>query len=238
MIDLTVVRLTTRGLFGRRRFLLLLPLPVLLIGLALLSEALGATPTDWGEPVVVGLGFTVVLPVIALVVGASVLGSEIDNGTVVHLLAKPLPRRVIVLSKLAVAVTVTTAAVGGGMAVTGLVAGSGRLALGLLVGTAAGALVYTSVFLALSVVIRRAVLVGLVYVLVWEGMIPQFVPATRALSIRHYAVTVADRIAATDLFDGAVPPALALWMVGVLTVGATVLAIERLRSFRLAGEVA
>lgn len=35
----TVAWITARGLFGRRRVLLLLPLPALLIGLALLCEA-------------------------------------------------------------------------------------------------------------------------------------------------------------------------------------------------------
>ncbi len=51
-----------------------------------------------------GLGLAVVLPVIALIVGTGVLGSEIDDGTLAHILAKPLPRREIVISKLVVAV--------------------------------------------------------------------------------------------------------------------------------------
>ena len=49
----------------------------------------------------VGLGLAVVLPVIALIVGTGVLGSEIDDGTIVHILTKPLPRRDIILAKLA-----------------------------------------------------------------------------------------------------------------------------------------
>ena len=48
-----------------------------------------------------------VLPVLALIIGTGVLGSEIDDGTLVHILAKPLSRREILLSKLAVAVGVT-----------------------------------------------------------------------------------------------------------------------------------
>lgn len=236
MIDPTVLRLTWRGLFGRRRFLLLLPLPALLVGLALLAEVLGASPSDWAQPVLVGLGFVVVLPVMALVVGASVLGSEIDDGTVVHILAKPLPRRAIVLAKLVVAVLVTTLTVGAGMVLAGLIAGSGELALGLLAAVAVGALAYSALFLVLSLVTRRPVLIGLVYILVWEGLLANLMEGTRVLSIQQYAVTVADTVAGTPLLTGTVSMPVALIMAGVITVAATLLAIDRLRSFSVAGE--
>ncbi len=91
-MNLTIIRITARALFGRRRFFLLLPVPLLVIGIALLARQLGASVNDWGRPVIVALGFAVVLPVIALVVGTGVLGSEIDDGTIAHILAKPLPR--------------------------------------------------------------------------------------------------------------------------------------------------
>src|SRR5258705_7944028 len=122
-----------RAMIGRRRFLLLLPLPALLIGLAVLTESLGAHPQDWVQPVIVGLGLAVVLPVIALIVGTGVLGSEIDDGTLAHILAKPLPRREIVFSKLVVAYVITAVTSGVPLAVAGFIAGSGRLAGGLAV---------------------------------------------------------------------------------------------------------
>ena len=75
-MNLTIARITARGLFGRRRFLLLLPLPLLLVGLAVLPDSFGAAPRELGPvTVLVGLGFAVVLPVIALIVGTGVLGS-------------------------------------------------------------------------------------------------------------------------------------------------------------------
>jgi ABC-2 type transport system permease protein len=236
MINLTIVRITLRGLFGRRRFLLLLPLPALVVGMALLADGLGAPPEEWGPPVLVGLGFVAVLPVLALIVGASVLGSEIDDGTAVHVLAKPLPRREIVLSKLLVAFVVTTLVAGSGMLLTGLVAGSGRLGAGLLAGTAVGALAYTSLFLAVSLLTRRPVLVGLAYILVWEGLLTNLLDGTRVLSIQHYAVSIADATARTDVLTGTLSTPVALAMAGAITVAATVLAIDRLRSFALTGD--
>jgi ABC-2 type transport system permease protein len=236
MMNPTIVRITLRGLLGRRRFLLLLPLPALLVGMAVLAEALGGTPAEWGGPILVGLGIAVVLPVMALIVGASVLGSEIDDGTLVHILTKPLPRSEIVLSKLLVAVGVSTVTVGAGMVLAGLVAGSASLALGLLAGTVVGVLAYSALFLALSLVTRRPVLVGLVYILIWEGLLGNVVSGTRVISIQQYVVTISERVAGTSLFEGSVSLPVSLAMAAVVTAAATVLAVDRLRSFSLAGE--
>jgi ABC-2 type transport system permease protein len=235
-MNMTIARITARALVGRRRFLLLLPLPLLLVGLAVLSDSLGATPAEWVPPVVLGLGFGVVLPVMALIVGTGVLGSEIDDGTIVHILAKPLPRREIILAKLVVAFAITAVAVGVPMYVCGLIARSGQLALALAAASALGALAYCALFLALSLLTRRPVLVGLLYVLIWEGVLGNLFTGTRVLSIRQYVITVADRLAATDMLTGRVSLTLALIMAAVFTVAATVLAIDRLRSFSVAGE--
>jgi ABC-2 type transport system permease protein len=236
MINTTVVRITLRGLLGRRRFLFLLPLPALVVGLAVLSDSLGATPEEWAQPILIGLGVAVVLPVLALIVGASVLGSEIDDGTVVHVLAKPLPRSEILLSKLVVAVGVTALTAGAGMALAGLVAGSGRLALGLLAGTVVGALAYSAFFLALSLLTRRPVLIGLLYILIWEGLLGNLLSGTRVLSIQQYVITVVEWAGDTTLFEGSLSVPVSLVMAGAVTVVATGLAIDRLRSFSVAGE--
>ncbi|WP_343448369.1 ABC transporter permease subunit [Micromonospora oryzae] len=232
----TVSWLTLRGLFGRRRFLLLLPLPMVLVGLAVLSRWLGVTPRDWGPPVLVGLGLAVVLPVVALIVGTGVLGAEIDDGTVVHILTKPLPRWQIVLPKLAVATAVTGVTVALPLYAAGLLADSARLGLALAAASAVGALAYSALFLALSLLTRRPVLLGLVYVLIWEGLLGSVVSGTRVLSIQQYVITLADRIAPTDLLLGDVSVPVAAVMSALISVGFTVLAIDRLRSFSMAGE--
>jgi ABC-2 type transport system permease protein len=232
----TVAYITTRGLFGRRRALLLLPLPVLLVGLALLCRAYDVNPADWGPPVLIGLGLAVVLPVIALIVGTGVLGSEVDDGTIVHILSKPLPRRDIILAKLGVAVAVTAVTATVPLFIAGYLASSARLGVGLAVAAAVGACAYSSLFLLLSLLTRRPVLLGLVYILVWEGLLGRFVSGTRVLSIEQYVITIADRIAPTDLLTGQVSLPVAVVMSVVFTVGGAVVAVDRLRSFSIAGE--
>jgi ABC-2 type transport system permease protein len=232
----TIAWITARGLFGRRRFLLLLPLPVLLIGLAVIGRASGVDPDHWGSAVILGLGFAVVLPVVSLIVGTGVLGSEIDDGTVVHILSKPLPRYEIIFAKLAVAVGVTAATVGIPMYVAGVLADSVGFGLSLVAASAVGSAAYCALFLALSLVTRRPVLLGLVYVLVWEGLLSNVVSGTRVLSIQQYVMAMADRMSPTSILSGNVSIPVAAVMSALFFVGATALAVNRLRSFSVAGE--
>jgi ABC-2 type transport system permease protein len=232
----TVAWITARGLLGRRRFLLLFPLPILLVGLAALSRGFGVTSSEWGPAVIYGLGFAVVLPVVALIVGTGVLGAEIDDGTIVHILSKPLPRWRIILPKLLVAAAVTAVTVAVPLYIVGVLAEGVRLGLALVASSAIGALAYSAIFVALSLMTRRPVLVGLVYVLIWEGLLGNIVSGTKSLSVQQYVVTITDWIAGTPLLDASVGRVTSVVMSVLVTVGFTWLAIERMRSFSVAGE--
>ena len=232
----TVAWITARGLFGRRRVLLLLPLPLLLIGLAALCRAYDVNPADWGTPVLVGLGLAVVLPVISLIVGTGVLGSEVDDGTIVHILTKPLPRRDIILAKLGIAIGVSAVTAAVPLFVAGALADSVRLGAGLAVAAVVGACAYSAFFLLLSLLTRRPVLLGLVYILVWEGLLGRFVSGTRVLSIEQYVITIADRIAPTAILEARVSVTVSIVLAAIFVLGCTVAAVDRLRSFSMAGE--
>jgi ABC-2 type transport system permease protein len=232
----TVAWITARGLLGRRRFLLLFPLPILLVGLAALSRGFGVNAQEWAWPVIGGLGFAVLLPVTALIVGTGVLGAEIDDGTVVHILSKPLARWRIIIPKLAVSTVVTAVTAAIPLYVAGVLADGVRLGLALIAGAFVAAFAYSALFLALSLVTRRPVLVGLVYVLIWEGLMTNIISGTRVLSIQQYAVTITERIADTPLLVTSVSLPVSVVMSALVAVGFTALAIDRLRSFSVAGE--
>jgi ABC-2 type transport system permease protein len=165
-----------------------------------------------------------------------VLGAEIEDGTVVHILAKPLTRREIVLAKLVVAVAVTGLVTAVPMFVAGTVALSVRFGLALALGCLVGALGYSTVFLVLSLLTRRPVLLGLLYVLLWESLLGNLLASTRQLSIHQYAVTLADKVAPSELLSTHVGLTLSIVMSVAIVVVGTLLSIDRLRSFTLSGE--
>ena len=232
----TVALITARGLFGRRRALLLLPLPVLLIGLALICRAYDVSPDMWGRPVIVALGLAVVLPVVALIVGTGVLGSEIDDGTIVHILTKPLPRRDIILAKYAVAASVSAVVSAVPLFVAGVLAGSTKLGAALAAAAVVGALAYSALFLLFSLLSRRPVLLGLVYILVWEGLLGNFVSGTKSLSIGQYVMTITDKLAPSTIVESSVGLTTAVVMSAIFIILGTLAAINRLASFSVAGE--
>lgn len=232
----TVAYITFRGLFGRRRVLLLLPLPLLMILLAVICRANDVEPSQWGQPVIVGLGLAVLLPVTSLIVGTGVLGSEVDDGTIVHILTKPLPRRDIIIAKLLVAIAVSSVSAAVPLFITGVLADSVAFGLALVVGGVVGAIAYSALFLLLSLLSRRPVLLGLVYVLVWEGLLGRFLSGTRVLSIEQYVIALSDKIHPTDMLPGKVSTPVAIVMSAIFFVGGTLYAIRRLGSFSVAGE--
>ena len=235
-MNMTIASLTLRSLLGRKRIWLLLPLPALLIGLTLLGHLHDAVSTDWIQPIEQGLGFGVVVPVMALIIGASVIGSEIDDGTIVHILTKPLPRREILIAKLVVAAAVTAVTTGVTLFVAGVIASDLRFGVGLAVGAAIASCCYCALFVALSLVSRRPVLVGLVYILLWEGLLTHVLTSGGVISIEAYAVTIANRIGGGSLLDASVSVRTAIIMAIVFAIGGTWLGINRLKSFTLAGE--
>jgi ABC-2 type transport system permease protein len=228
--------LTLRALLGRRRALLLLPMPVLLVGLTLIATIAQSPVDHWGLVVFGHLGLGVILPLTALIVGSSVLGLEIEDGTITHILTKPLPRSEIILSKLAVAWGVTAVATVVPLVLSALIAGSPSLAVGLAVGAVVGALAYSAVFLALSVLSRRPVAIGLLYIMLWENVLVQFVNGAKVLSVQQYASTLADGISGGTLLGGNLAPMAASLLSAAFVLGGTMLATSRLRSFSLTGE--
>jgi ABC-2 type transport system permease protein len=241
MIGIVAV-LTLRQLLGRGRTILLGLLALLPVLLAV-AYRIGSEDTDqqrWVAQVLLeGLVVTTVLPLTALVYGTAALGAEIEDGTAVYLLAKPVPRSRIVAGKLFAAWALTSATV----LASGLVAGAiglagepqGGLLLGFGVALVLGSLVYVALFLLLSIATSRALIAGLVYVFVWEGLINGLFAGTRLLSIRHYTLGVADLLTSVPaaVFDAKLAPAPALVLMALLCAACVWRAIRRLERLEI-----
>jgi ABC-2 type transport system permease protein len=236
-----IVEVTLRGVLGRRRTLLVALLAAVPVVIAAIIRV-GGTTTD-GPAVTAGLLdallVTTVLPLIALVFGTGVLGSELDDGTAVYLLVKPIERWRIVLSKVAVAAGTTVAFVFPSALLAGLVVGAGHggesIAFGVALAVLPGSLVYTAGFVALSVVTSRALIAGLLYVFIWEGLLAGLFASTALLSVRQYTLALAGWIAGDDgrAITSSVEVQTAAALAVVVLVVAVAIAIRRLGSWEV-----
>lgn len=237
IVSRTIVRLGVRSIFGRWRGVLLFVLPLILLGLSVLARALVGQDDEGARHTLYGLGLVVVVPLVALLATSGLLAPEIDDGSISYLLAKPVPRSTIVVSKLVVAVACVLAFGTLPLLVAGLVVRTSEpsLAVGFALGSALGGTAYCALFALLSVLTRHAVVIGLVYLLVWEGLLGGLLDGVRWLSVTRWSAEVVDRVAGTSLVSG-LPLTYALVAGLVAIVGGTWLTGHRLRSFNLTGD--
>jgi len=232
-----IVALTLRALLDRKRTWLMVGLaaiPVLLVGLAVMLSDTAIEAEDFDDAIV-----AIVLPLIALVFGTSALGSELDEGTIVYLLAKPVRRLRIVLAKVIVAAALTAALMVPSALLTGAVAtlGGNELmgpATAYAIAAALGGTAYVVVFLALSTFTRWALAIGLVYVLLWEGILADLLPGSSTFSVRQATINVAGDLSdASTGSDGSLEQG--LFVLGLITLGGIALATWRMSRYQLRG---
>jgi len=234
-----VARITLRAVFGRKRALIFAIPPLILILVTLALKAAHPPGAPWPGRVLGDFGFSVVLPPSELNIRTSVLGAEIDDGSVIHLLATPVRRSTVIVTKFAVGTALTAAFVAVPELISGMIAdgGAGHLAVGLFVGALAGSVIYNAVFVMLSVLTTRAIAVGLLYVLIWEAVLGNFVSGARLLSIEQYSLGVANSIANDAALNARLTLSTAVIMGVIVTAAALVLATRRLAGFSLKGDV-
>lgn len=233
---LFLLGLTLRQQAFRRSTLMLIGLALIPVMVAIVYRVSDstATPDYWTATVLYRrLMITAVLPLTALLYGTSVIGDELEDGTAVYLLTKPLPRWQILVPKLVAAWLLTSSLVAGSTMLSGLVAiegGRGEVVYGAAVAMAAGALAYTAVFVLLSVITSHALIAGLIYVFIWEGAVSGIFRGVRYFSIRHYTIGLADWLAGKvpDTFNADVGGGTALVLAGAVTLVAVLWAKRRL----------
>ena len=246
-MNATVASLTRRSLLGRRRTVVLLLLPLALLALCTLARVLAGLDEDIAReldgalaPDLLGaFGIAVLMPLLSLIAGTGSIGPEIDEGSIVYLLAKPLNRYSIVVTKLLVAIGVVVVFGVLPIAVAGLVLTGevGPVTVGHTLGSLAAGTAYAALFLLLAVLTKNAVVIGLIYALIWESLVGGLVPGAQALSVQQWALAVVeevlgDRAPALGV-DAAVSARVGLVLLTVVTVAATAYAGKRLETVRI-----
>jgi ABC-2 type transport system permease protein len=202
----TVVWLTRRQLFARRRVyvafaVLLVPTVIALLVRFNAGEgdldAVGSLSTIYKE-IILG----VLLPLTALVFGTSAFGGEVDDGTLIYLMVKPVPRWQLTFSKYIVALMATLAVVLGSIFLAWIAMQNGapfRVPFAYATGALVGALIYCAIFVTLGITSRRALAIGLLYIVAFENVLARSVVGVKSLSVREFAVAVCKQVAGDTL---------------------------------------
>jgi len=227
----TVARLTYRALLGRRRAMILFLLPALLVVISLAVRMLTGVDDATANSLLGGFAIATMVPLIG------VIGPEVDDGSIIYLLAKPVKRPTIIVTKLIVAIGVTVVF----SAVPTLLAGfilngnAHSMAVGYAVAAAVASVAYSAIFLLLGTITRHAVVFGLVYALVWEAFFGSLVAGAKTLSVQQWSLAIAQKLT-DETVTSDVGLTTGVILLIVVTGAATWYAGHKMRSLTLAGE--
>jgi len=204
--------LRTQATRGRLIGLLLLGALAVVLGYAV-GASPSADPVDDGTILMVSYGLALFVPVATLVFASAVLGEPNEDGTLVYLWLKPIARWRIVAAALAATLTVTLPVVVIPMVAAAAATGAGApLVRGTLAATVLATIAYTGVFTWLGLRVKRALVWGLAYILVWEGFVARAGANPSRLAIRANARSLLVRMSGgpTRLISVSKPTAIAI----------------------------
>ncbi|MBP2583491.1 ABC-2 type transport system permease protein [Streptomyces sp. PvR006] len=238
MYNPTVARLTYRALLGRRRALILFLLPGMLLLIAAAVRALNGADDQVAADVLGGFALATMVPLIGVIAGTGAIGPEIDDGSIVYLLSKPVKRPSIIFTKLIVAIAVTMVFSAVPTFLAGFILnGNGQqVAVAYTVAALVASIAYSALFLLLGTISRHAVVIGLVYALVWEALFGSLIEGARTLSVQQWALALAEKVTGDGLVTSEVSLTTAVVLLSAVTIVATWFAGFKLRTLKLAGE--
>lgn len=192
---LLITRSVTGRLLGLRRSIGLFVLtgsiaPVILALARGRSEEQVAT---FYNDITLGLGFSILFPVAALIVSTAALGEERKSHTLPFLLLKPVSRWVISLGVITAATLASFVILQAGVIASWMAAGvvTGDWSIGVSTTAAAAlqSLASAALFVPLGLVVGRAAMVGLGYLLIWEVTLGNVIEGIQASSIYRIVVS-------------------------------------------------
>lgn len=180
--------MSLRQALPRRRSLLLALLELAPAGVYLVSTTNRTQEFALEGAVLVGGGiyFSLILPVVTIVIAAGVLGSERRDQTLSFVALRPISRTSVAAAKILAAVFAAFAvnAVGAIALASAHVVrfGDTQLYVGLLVGALIATAAYAAVLVPLGFLTDRAVIIGMAFLLVFENGVAFALPGLASLS--------------------------------------------------------
>lgn len=171
---------------------------LLLAGLPVLTTVIAANAVDppsaedFDDILLNGFFASAIVPLIVLAVATASFGNELEDRTLSNLTLSPLPRWKIVLPKLLAAISIGAPIllVSNIIAVSIAYEGDATAIAASVIAVFLTIAAYSTVFLWLGLTSSRALVIGLLYVFLWEFLFAGFIPGIRFLSIRAYMLGI------------------------------------------------
>jgi ABC-2 type transport system permease protein len=243
LFNRTAIWLTWRQLFARRRLyiaLAVLVVPSIITLLVRFNSGAGdLDPAGSLSAVYKDLVFGVLLPLTALVFGTTAFGGEVDDGTLIYLMVKPVPRWRLALSKYIVALFSAVAIILPSIVLAWIAMQNDvpfRVPLAYMAGAIVGCMIYCAFFVTLGISSRRALAIGLLYIVAFENVLSRSVVGVKSLSIREFALAVCKQALgnAAEFTDFTVSMNTVYTMGTLFFVAALALSVYRLQRYEVA----
>lgn len=231
-------RLLLRQLVTRGRVIALVLLGAVTIlaavGVAVSGEVDDAAATT--IDIIDGLGLVLVVPIVSLVFASASLGDGREDGTLVYLWLRPMDRLPVVVGAYLASITISVPLTVAPLAGAAAIGGAGRDGvIATVVASLIGVIAYSALFVLLGLIVKNAIVWGLAYVLLWEGLFTQFSEAIGQAAVRGYLrATLAD-LSGVPLDDALDVSAVTAVVIAIAIAGfSTALAAMRLDSMEIA----
>ena len=147
------------------------------------------------------------LPLASAIFSSAVLSQEVEQKTVVYLLTRPIPRPMFLVARtlasaLVVFIVTSLSSVALAIAVYGSSGFSNHFLFRDLIAIAVGSLAYGSLFVLISLIINRAMIVSLLFAFAWETSVPSMPGSIYLLSISTHLTAIAQRPSAGNATRG------------------------------------
>jgi len=179
-------------------FFLLSFLPVLVLLIAKIIEltnpAARISAADIFSKAMLIIYIQLLVPILALLFGSLVINEEIDNKTLIYLTTSPVPKPAIIVGKYLAYIVLSAIIINAGLLLCFLVINIDQLGevsylkqFLTFIGVGGLALIaYSAFFTLLGTLIKKSVILGLLFIFGWENVVQYFPGVTQKFTVIHF----------------------------------------------------
>ncbi len=169
-------------------------------------------------------GLLIYIPLVVLIFASATLGTLREERTLVYFWLRPIGRWQIAVASFVSSLLVLIPVISVPTILLAAIIGDGGDMIGILMAALIAIVAYGALFTFLGLVTQRALVWGLIYIIVWEGFLGGLSRAAGRLSIRNYTRSALSRIAdAPSIIDNPESMAVVIIVTVCLAVAGLVL---------------